>query len=65
MCFVRYSCLVEMFVLLAVVVAVVSGRDSSLFLLLQFVLQREEGGVEINAAVECVWARKPCLLHKS
>ncbi len=51
--------------LLVVVVVVVSGMDPSLVLLLQFVPQCEEGGVELDAAVERVWAGKPCLLHES
>ncbi len=47
------------------VVAVVPGRDSSIVLLLQFVPQCEEGGVEFDAVVERVWAGKPCLMHES
>ncbi len=38
--------------LLVAVVAVVFGRDPSIILLLQFVPQCEEGGVEFDAAVE-------------
>ncbi len=41
--------------LLVAVVAVVPGRDPSLGLLLQFVPQCEEGGVESYAALERVW----------
>ncbi len=51
--------------LLVAMVAVVPGRDPSIVLLLQFVPQCEEGGVEFDAAVERVWAGKPCLLHES
>ncbi len=51
--------------LLVAVVAVVPGRDPSIVLLLQFVPQWEEGGVEFGAAVERVWVGKPCLLHES
>ncbi len=51
--------------LLVAVVAVVPGRDPSVVLLLQFVPQCEEGGVEFDAVVEHVWAGKPCLLHES
>ncbi len=51
--------------LLDAVVVVVPGRDPSIVLLLQFVPQCEEGGVEFDAAVERVWAGKPCLLHES
>ncbi len=50
--------------LLVAVVAVVPGRDPSIVLLLQFVPQCEEGGVEFDAAVERVWTRKPCHLHE-
>ncbi len=50
--------------LLVAVVAVVPGRDPYIVLLLQFVPQCEEGGVEFDAAVERVWAGKPCLLHE-
>ncbi len=46
-------------------VAVVPGRDPPFVLLLQFVPQCEEGGVGFDAAVERVWAGKPCLLHES
>ncbi len=51
--------------LLVAVVAVAPGRDPSIVLLLQFVPQCEQGGVEFDAAVERVWAGKPCLLHES
>ncbi len=51
--------------LLVTVVAVVSGRDPFIVFLLQLVPQCEEGGVEFDAAVERVWAGKPCLLHES
>ncbi len=51
--------------MLVAVVAVVPERDPSIVLLLQFVLQCEEGGVEFDAVVERVWAGKPCLLHES
>ncbi len=47
------------------VVAVFPGRDSSIVLLLQFVSQYEEGGVDFDAVVERVWAGKPCLMHES
>ncbi len=40
---------------LLVAVAVVPGRDPSLGLLLQFVPQCEEGGVEFDATFERVW----------
>ncbi len=61
----EFSFLGGMLGLLVAVVAVVPGRDPSIVLLLQFVPQCEEGGVEFDAAVECVWAGKPCLLHES
>ncbi len=50
---------------LIVVVAIVPGRDPSIVLLLQFVPQCEEGGVELDSAVERVWTGKPCILHES
>ncbi len=43
-----------MAIAMVAVVAVVPGRDHSIVLLLQFVPQCEEGGVEFDAAVECV-----------
>ncbi len=51
--------------LLVAVVAVVPGRDPSLVLLLQFVPQCEERGVEFDAAIERVWAGKPCYPYES
>ncbi len=60
-----FSFLDRLLGLLVAVVAVVPGRDPSIVLLLQFVPQCEEGGEEFDAAVERVWAGKPCLLHES
>ncbi len=62
---VRFSFLEGLFGLLVVVVAVVPGKHPSLFILLQFVPQCEEGGMEFDAAVERVLDGKPCLLHES
>ncbi len=47
------------------VVNFVRGVNPSLILLLQFVPQCEEGGVDFNAEVECVWAGIPCLMYES
>ncbi len=60
-----FSFLDGLLCLLDAVVAVVHGRNPCIALLLPFVPQCEEGGVEFDAAVERVWARKPCLLHES
>ncbi len=60
-----FSCLAGLLILLAVNVTTVPGGNPYLILSLQFVSQCEEGGVEVNAAVECVWAGKPCRMHES
>ncbi len=62
---VGFSVLDGLLGLLFAVVAVALGRDPSLVLLLQFVPQCEEGGVEFDTAVGRVWAGKPCLLQDS
>ncbi len=53
---VEFSFLGGLLGLLVAVVVVVPGRDPSIVLLLQFVPQCEEGGLEFDAAVVRVWA---------